>query len=444
MATITLKEIDSLKKSELMFELKSCGTAAKQDMIVLKLRSMLRSLLNQNINPDFRNIVSLDIDLATEVSEAEKSLTTLVDDIENLVPDGDLKFDRIGVRLRIFKARLNILLMWLDDVTVMSGDEPSQLKTKLEILRSTISNADSICNDLRLNTQVAPCATEDGTSDDVNRHFGVGVNTPVNESVVPVGNLVDFSNLNPSNQNLVCSASNTCQSNFNSIYAKLNHPAEKLISSIPICDGFNVNNLLNFFRISLQLINSYSDVKNNIMTVLIPFTTGQLNSILLKHNCFNDFHKEALVSLIPTRQLNTLTQELFYRPQRLKEPLNSYITEIKQIALVLRLALSELEIINVILEGLSPDVRSCLAFTNRPVDFNELDKMCVQVSNTFYTDRQRINSDSVARVYNNSTSKKNQLTSKVICHFCRQPGHIRPQCESYKRSLNRNDKDSKN
>lgn len=41
------------------------------------------------------------------------------------------------------------------------------------------------------------------------------------------------------------------------MYNKLSHPAEKILTELTPCDGFNVDSLLKIFKISLNLIFFY-------------------------------------------------------------------------------------------------------------------------------------------------------------------------------------------
>lgn len=79
---------------------------------------------------------------------------------------------------------------------------------------------------------------------------------------------------------------------YNSLYQKLGHPVESLIKTLS--HMWMVLSLIAFIKISLIIIKKYPDITSNINTVLMPYTQGPLNSCLLRHINFANFHKETL------------------------------------------------------------------------------------------------------------------------------------------------------
>ena len=53
---------------------------------------------------------------------------------------------------------------------------------------------------------------------------------------------------------------------------------------------------------------------------------------------------------------------------------------------MLRATSVEKEVVDNILSGLTPSVRSCLNFESRPNNFEELDALCIRVLSTLFAD----------------------------------------------------------
>ena len=131
----------------------------------------------------------------------------------------------------------------------------------------------------------------------------------------------------------------------------------------------------------------------------------------------------------------TVMQRNYYRVQRINEPVNEFVREIKTYARILRVTSVEKEVVDNILSGLSPGVRSCLNFEFRPNNFAELDALCIRVTATLYADMVRGNLNqrsSVSRISNVAASLEEpaqpQSSRRVICYRCRAPGHVVRNC----------------
>lgn len=85
----------------------------------------------------------------------------------------------------------------------------------------------------------------------------------------------------------------------------------------------------------------------------------------------------------------TLKQNLFLRCQGSNENLSEYISDIREAKEILRLDVTEMEVVINILTGLNPSVRSCLTFCSRPNNYRELDALCIEAMNVQCSDNQR-------------------------------------------------------
>ena len=75
------------------------------------------------------------------------------------------------------------------------------------------------------------------------------------------------------------------------------------------------------------------------------------------------YKRQVLDSFIPGRRLDQLRLKLFYRVQANGEELTDFVQSVRKAARILRLGLPETEVIQVILEGPTPQERSCVVLT---------------------------------------------------------------------------------
>jgi hypothetical protein len=166
---------------------------------------------------------------------------------------------------------------------------------------------------------------------------------------------------------------------------------------------------------------------------------------------FDQFHEDAIQYFVSRRVFEQLRQEMFGRLQREEESLSTYAQSIKDAATVLRLSLSETEVVAVVMDGLSPSQRSRLVFQKLPVTFRELDQLCIHYHNIRFGDQARCQAvpsdyrtgmnrrtepptgDIVAGV---STTSYGQARQKR-CFYYNKVGHFRKSCRSRLNALKR-------
>lgn len=388
--------VDNLRKRDLVFELRSRGVDSSGSTDTL--RAELRSVLKNKITADGNKLAVED--WAKELAEANITSNFLADDFANLESSSATReVQRFVDRAQAFGARLEILRECVDEGDTDSAEELGKMVQVLAQLNAEFSTFQA---SLRA---VNPPTPQPGPK-------------VVQQLAIP---------------NFTCKLADqpvvVPEPQFSLSYARLAHPAEKILRALPICDGFDVDKLLALLKGSVKLIKSFCDLRSNILSLLIPQTSGSLNSCLIRHlgatNSFDDFHAEVIELFIPVRQLTHLKQNLYYRCQGADESLPNYIVDIREAAAVLRLPDSEGDIVETILDGISPRVRSALVFCEKAKTFAELDRLCSRVMNVEFADRERAGPSRSSEQFR---GRFQPLTAPVKCHECGEKGHIRPRC----------------
>ncbi|KAJ8891582.1 hypothetical protein PR048_004110 [Dryococelus australis] len=79
----------------------------------------------------------------------------------------------------------------------------------------------------------------------------------------------------------------------------------------------------------------------------------------------------------------------FNQLKQSSEPLASHIADVKEAAIVLRLLVSEAEVVSTIVDGLNPVESSRAVFSYRPHTFPDLDTFCINSTDVAFTDQTR-------------------------------------------------------
>lgn len=212
----------------------------------------------------------------------------------------------------------------------------------------------------------------------------------------PIGasdaNLSNFQ-VRPTVSSVVSQPGLTLESSLSVNYNRLPNPLGQLLQHLPVTDGLDVDQLLNFLGTLLRIkeFPGMNDV--SLLQVAFPYCRSPLAEKLLSSlgsgSSFDDFHRAVLETFLPGRMKERLCQEKFYRLQDSRETLASFIASIKWVAKVLRIGLSESAVVDTILEGITPEERSRMVFATRPNSYAELDKLSVTSRMVAYTDGLR-------------------------------------------------------
>jgi hypothetical protein len=160
-----------------------------------------------------------------------------------------------------------------------------------------------------------------------------------------------------------------------------------------VVDGTNVNRLCDFLLQSLRMVQVGQFKVPTIYEILYPFCKREvlvlLEQALSARDSFDTFHEHLLKRFIPARQLSQLRVERYERVQAHNESLGSYIHSVREAALVLRIQETELQVVERILEGLTPNQRARLVFQGPPNSFKQFEHLVVVDHNIAFADNTR-------------------------------------------------------
>ena len=141
-------------------------------------------------------------------------------------------------------------------------------------------------------------------------------------------------------------------------YHKLPNPLAEVVQRLPVVDGLDADKLLNFFKIFFQLADFPGVSDRTLLELIYPYCRGSMAErvihALRDGGGIDSFHGEVLDAFIPGRLRERLRQKYFYRVQANGEGLAQFMASIREAVKFLRLGLSEPEIIQIILEGVTP------------------------------------------------------------------------------------------
>jgi hypothetical protein len=228
------------------------------------------------------------------------------------------------------------------------------------------------------------------------------------------------------------------------LYQRFPHPLSNLIKDLPVADETEVNCLYNFL-LRLPKVRQVAQMKNSAMYELMcPYCKGELQCLVTqaisnKEN-FENFHERLLRHFIPVREMSHLRMARYERVQGQGKHFFSYVQAIRDAALVLRLKENEAQVVQRIIEGLSPTQHSRFIFQLPPSSFEELEQLAIVERNIANADRLReeqVSEVQIAAIESVSelcetvgSGRRSQDTRsrKVVCFYCRKAGHNQNRC----------------
>ncbi|TLY46571.1 MAG: hypothetical protein E6K54_08405 [Gammaproteobacteria bacterium] len=223
------------------------------------------------------------------------------------------------------------------------------------------------------------------------------------------------------------------------LYSKLQNPIDKYLKLFKITNGLNVDELLNFIKVCLQLHDDMQISSKLILDLCVSYANGPLLAKILevkrRKGSFGDLHKELLNCFIPINMRDNLRRDFVNRPQKENEPLSLYISDVKFHAKLFLCNYSEYELVTCIKLGINPNDRSKLTFVSEPKTFIELESMCMQAQNVQYNDYVRNNSKANSRKYvnnvmSNEPNEQGPSRPRPVCYRCNKVGHIMRYCRT--------------
>jgi hypothetical protein len=222
-------------------------------------------------------------------------------------------------------------------------------------------------------------------------------------------------------------------------FAKLPNPVQKLLVDLPVADGLDVGTLLKWLRVLIRMRDMSGGSgasQTQILHILCGFTKRALASRTLaaihRGDTLDVYHRDVLAFFIPPRVMTPLLLSEYFRPQRPGESLAAYVTDIREMAVVLRQDEDERSVVQVITEGLHPRERNRLVFCDKPRTYADLDNMCVYARNIAYGDEGYGGERPPTHSTRSPASPAAPSSARVspVCYFCHKPGHIRRHCRA--------------
>lgn len=224
------------------------------------------------------------------------------------------------------------------------------------------------------------------------------------------------------------------------MYSKLQNPLSNLLKDLPVVDGLDANLLLQFIEILLRAKEFPGMSDSTLLQLCFPHCRSPLLEVLLscleRGVTLDQFHGSLVENFLPGRLRENLRQERFCRLQRHGEELAHFVNSVKLAAKVLRIPMTEREIVEVIIEGITPEARSRLVFCSRPTSFVELSRICVTAGAVAYNDQSRgvqqpsRNRLPVMQINAPPIGQGMRQMGPRVCFGCGQPGHIRRFCRA--------------
>jgi len=176
-------------------------------------------------------------------------------------------------------------------------------------------------------------------------------------------------------------------------YQRLPHPLSHLVKELPVVDGTDVNILCDFLLkvIKLRQVGQMND--SAIDELMCRYCRGQLLALVTRaidsRETVEDFHAGSLGHFIPSRGMSQLRIARYERVQSVGEHFSNYVQAIKVAALVLRISESEAQVVERVVEGLTPTQRAHFVFQSPPSSVRQLVRLAIVDRNIAYADRSR-------------------------------------------------------
>jgi hypothetical protein len=296
---------------------------------------------------------------------------------------------RLRTRVRHFSGRLTQLLKWNMLPKTVSVSAIRDLITRLEALeRRAIHCVSNLSEDGAVSERVMQQDT--GT-------VRVRVQADATEHTAQLGGPDVATSIQETRRELFREANSDIRGKVSSLdnsiagekvlvlpwhFKNLPHPAERILRELPSVNGLDVNLLLQFLTKILEIRAVFTVTDQVLLQEIYPYCKEPLSNhvqqALNNGRAFDQLHEDIILSFIPRRRFDHLREERVARLQREEESLSAYSNAVKKAAQVLRLSLSDAEIVANIVDGLSKTQHSRLIFKIH-LQLSEIWRSCVFV-----------------------------------------------------------------
>lgn len=173
-------------------------------------------------------------------------------------------------------------------------------------------------------------------------------------------------------------------------YRRLPHPLSHLLKELPIMDGTDVNLWCDFLLKVLKIRQVGQKTEPTIYEIMYPYCRAEplafVTNAITAIESFETFHARLLGQFIPSRQISQLRAEIYRRVQCEGEPLATHMQSIRDAALMLRIRENEAQVVEQIVEGLTPLQRTRFVFQAPPSLLLQLEQLAVVDQNIAHAD----------------------------------------------------------
>jgi hypothetical protein len=434
-----------LHKDELQYELEVRGVSTV-GLDVAALRSVFRKSRHLKEDPVVIGNTHLLLDHEAVLAFCQDRLYQIKDLVENTdVSRIPADFPRYLHRLRHLANRLGHLLQ--------SEDLEAELQSSAQKMERELSTLVAYVTTPLRAAETVPIVTVIDSQGDLPADFqgrpnlatGIATFPATDISCAPSGHVdpvnprVDLSSNTPHHASSGSPGSHGSTHTTPFVFAKLPNPLQKLLVDLPVADGLDNGMLLKWLRVLIRMRNMSGGSRvlhSEILHILYGFTKGALSyrtlAAIHRGDTLDVYHRDVLAFFIPSRVMTPLLLSEYFRPRRPGESLAAYVTDIREMAVVLRQDEDERSVVQVITEGLHPRERNRLVFCDKPRAYAELDNMCVYARNIAYGD-EAYGSERTAPHLNRSPAgpaAPSPARVPPVCYFCLKPGHIRRECRA--------------
>lgn len=230
------------------------------------------------------------------------------------------------------------------------------------------------------------------------------------------------------------------RSELSNVFGKLPNPLLPLIKDIRVLSIDKPNQILEVLWLTVRLEQQADALHmphSVVCQVILPLTQGRLNrlveELLRTGGLLQDLRKIICFEYLGARVRRDLIDEHCYREQRTDEGLGDYIEEIRLGMAALCVEVPESEAVISIVEGMRPQDRSRVLFTDKPQTFVDLDKMVTRIENIRHRDERRGGKeiDNEGKV---SAQVRNDERRR--CFRCGSDTHLARSCKDRERRRN--------